>query len=259
MTKEERQAKREAKELLKREKEQQKLEMERERLQGMWQQQKDLAGSTRFVFGIDEAGRGPLCGPVVAACCILPEDEEILYLNDSKKLSESKREALYEEIVRRAISFGIGIVGPERIDEINILQATFEAMREAFEECSQLYYSRHIEDLKERGETLSMNVLDDIPSAGDSLVLVDGDKMIPGLERRQKAVIGGDAKCPSVSAASILAKVTRDRMLLEYDREYPQYGFAQHKGYGTKQHIEAIKAYGLLPIHRRSFVKNISI
>jgi len=255
MTSEERQQKRAAAELLKREKELKKLQKERERLAGMWQAQKELTGTSRFVFGIDEAGRGPLCGPVVAGCCILPGDAEILYLNDSKKLSEAKREALYEEIVRTASAFGIGIVGPERIDEINILQATFEAMRAAFEECISLYHNRHIEDLKLRGESLSMNVLDDIPSAGDSLVLVDGDKMVPGLEWRQRAVIGGDAKCPSISAASILAKVTRDRILLEYDREYPQYGFAQHKGYGTKQHMEAIREYGLLPIHRRSFLK----
>lgn len=257
MTKEERQIKRAAAEEARRKKEQQKLEAERERLTSMWRSQKELAGETRFVFGIDEAGRGPLCGPVVAACCILPPDVEILFLNDSKKLSEAKREKLYEEIVHEALSFGIGIVGPERIDEINILQATFEAMREAFGECIALYHNRHIEGIQQRGEELSMNVLDDIPSAGDSVILVDGDKMIPGLEFRQRAVIGGDALFPSVSAASILAKVTRDRILLEYDRAYPLYGFAQHKGYGTKQHMEAIRAYGLLPIHRRSFVKGI--
>ncbi len=242
---------------IKEQKKQQKLEKELERLRGMWDTERSIGNGIRFVFGIDEAGRGPLCGPVVAGCCILPEGEQILYLNDSKKLSESRREALYDEITTRAIAWGVGEIGPERIDEINILQATFEAMKLAFENCMECFHERHIERLKDAGEELSMNVLDDIPSAADTLVLVDGNRMIPGLELKQRTVIGGDAQCPSISAASILAKVTRDRMLIEYDRMYPEYGFAKHKGYGTKQHMDAIRTYGILPIHRRSFLKNL--
>ena len=233
------------------------IQVERERLSGMYDTEEKLKGTSRFLFGIDEAGRGPLCGPVVAACCILPSREEILYLNDSKKISEKKREMLYTEITEKALAYGVGIAGPERIDEINILQATFEAMREAWANCMEMYPVRHMDRLQESGTELSMDVWDDLPSAGDSLILVDGDKMIPGIEVPQRCVIGGDAKCPSISAASILAKVTRDRILLEYDARYPGYGFASHKGYGTKQHIEAIRKLGLLPVHRRSFVKNI--
>ena len=232
------------------------LEQERARLASLSVFEQEYAAFAP-IAGIDEAGRGPLAGPVAAAAVILDPAQEILYINDSKKLSEARREMLYGEIMEKAIAVGIGYASHERIDAVNILQATFEAMREAFGECTALYHNRHIEDLKERGEELSMNVLADIPSAADSLILVDGDKMIPGLEFRQRAVIGGDAKCPSISAASILAKVTRDRILLEYDREYPLYGFAQHKGYGTKQHMDAIRAYGMLPIHRRSFLKNL--
>ncbi|MBQ1424117.1 MAG: ribonuclease HII [Lachnospiraceae bacterium] len=241
----------------KEQKKQAKLDKELARLKSMWDAEHLLADATRFVFGIDEAGRGPLCGPVVAGCCILPPDAGILWLNDSKKLSESRREELYEEITRTAIAWGVGITSPERIDEINILQATFEAMRQAFANCTEYYHSKHIDRLKAQGEELSMDVLDDIPSASDTLILVDGNRMIPGLELRQRAVIGGDAKCPSISAASILAKVTRDRMMIAYDREYPEYGFAQHKGYGTKQHMDAIRSLGILPIHRRSFLKNL--
>ena len=153
-----------------------------------------------YICGIDEAGRGPLAGPVVAGAVILPKGKRILYVNDSKKLSEKKRDELFDVIKEEALSYGIGIVSPERIDEINILQATYEAMREA--------------------------------------------------------IIKGDAKSLSIASASILAKVTRDRLMTEYDSLYPEYGFARHKGYGTKVHIEAIKEYGPCPIHRRTFIKN---
>ncbi len=242
------------------------LAAEQERLKAMYETQRELTGDTRFVFGIDEAGRGPLCGPVAAACCILPEDAGILYLNDSKKISEKKRELLYDEITEKALAYGVAFVGPERIDEINILNATMEAMADAFEKAMNQYRENLIKKLDSQtgdgqhlpnDEPLSMDHLDGIPSFSDSLVLVDGNRTSPGIHFRQKAVIGGDAKCPCISAASILAKVSRDRLLIEYDRQYPEYGFAKHKGYGTKEHIEAIRKYGVLDIHRRSFLKKL--
>lgn len=178
-----------------------------------------------LICGIDEAGRGPLAGPVAAGACILPLDHDILYLNDSKKLSEKKREELYEVITKEALAWNVGLAAPERIDEINILQATYEAMREAI-----------------KGLVVQ-------PDA-----LVNDAVTIPGISLPQAPVVKGDAKCLSIAAASILAKVTRDRMMLEYDRQYPEYGFAAHKGYGTKAHIEALRQYGPCPIHRRSFI-----
>ena len=167
-----------------------------------------------YICGIDEAGRGPLAGPVVAGAVILPKGKRILYVNDSKKLSEKKRDELFDVIKEEALSYGIGIVSPERIDEINILQATYEAMHEAVNKLS-----------------VKPDIL-----------------LIP--------IIKGDAKSLSIASASILAKVTRDRLMTEYDSLYPEYGFARHKGYGTKVHIEAIKEYGPCPIHRRTFIKN---
>ncbi len=178
-----------------------------------------------LICGIDEAGRGPLAGPVAAGACILPLDHDILYLNDSKKLSEKKREELYEVITKEALAWNVGLATPERIDKINILQATYEAMREAI-----------------KGLVVQ-------PDA-----LVNDAVTIPGISLPQAPVVKGDAKCLSIAAASILAKVTRDRMMLEYDRQYPEYGFAAHKGYGTKAHIEALRQYGPCPIHRRSFI-----
>lgn len=178
-----------------------------------------------LICGIDEAGRGPLAGPVAAGACILPPDHDILYLNDSKKLSAKKREELYEVITREALAWKVGLASPERIDEINILQATYEAMRTAI---------------------AGLSVLPD--------ALVNDAVTIPEVELPQAPVIKGDAKCLSISAASILAKVTRDRLMEEYDRQYPEYGFAAHKGYGTKVHIEALKKYGPCPIHRKSFI-----
>ena len=184
------------------------------------------------IAGVDEAGRGPLAGPVVAACAVIPLDYPFYYLNDSKKMSEKRREALFEDLQKEAVAFGIGIVSPERIDEINILQATYEAMREA------------LKDMEKRF-SLSPNIL-----LNDAVT-------IPGIPIPQKAIVHGDAKSLSIAAASVLAKVTRDHIMLEYDEQYPKYGFKQHKGYGTKVHREAILTHGPCPIHRRSFLKNL--
>ena len=184
------------------------------------------------IAGVDEAGRGPLAGPVVAACAVIPLDYPFYYLNDSKKMSEKRREALFEVLQKEAVAFGIGIVSPERIDEINILQATYEAMREA------------LKDMEKRF-SLSPNIL-----LNDAVT-------IPGIPIPQKAIVHGDAKSLSIAAASVLAKVTRDHIMLEYDEQYPKYGFKQHKGYGTKVHREAILKHGPCPIHRRSFLKNL--
>ena len=179
------------------------------------------------ICGIDEAGRGPLCGPVVAAAVILPDEYNILYINDSKKLSETKRKEVYKEIDKYAVAYGVGIVSPERIDEINILQATYEAMRTAIHKLS---------------------VKPDI--------LLNDAVTIPMVDIKQVPIIKGDAKSQPIAAASIVAKVTRDHLMEEYDKLYPEYGFAKHKGYGTAAHIKAIKEYGPCPIHRRTFIKN---
>lgn len=202
--------------------------------------QKELKGNYDFVFGIDEAGRGPLCGPVVAACCILPEDTDILYLNDSKKLSEKRREEVFAEILDKCDAYGVGMAGPERIDSINILNATLEAMNDAYEACLSM--------LDKRGTPAAL--MRDM-----SIVMVDGNKSVPGIKEKQITVVSGDAKCPSISAASIIAKVTRDRLLYEYDKQYPEYGFAKNKGYGTREHIDALRKYGALPIHRMTFIR----
>ena len=181
-----------------------------------------------YICGIDEVGRGPLAGPVVAGAVILPKDCDILYINDSKKLSAAKRDELYDEIMEKAVSVGLGYVGPERIDEINILQATYEAMREA------------------------VSKLDPQPD-----LLLNDAVTIPGLPQKQVPIIKGDAKSISIAAASIVAKVTRDRMMTELDKFYPEYGFAGNKGYGSAVHIQAIKEYGPCKIHRRTFIQNI--
>ncbi len=179
-----------------------------------------------MVCGIDEAGRGPLAGPVVAGAVILPKDCRILYINDSKQLSAAKREELYEQILDQAIAVGVGMAGPKRIDEINILQATYEAMREAIQK---------------------LNRTPDI--------LLNDAVTIPGVAIRQVPIIKGDAKSISIAAASIVAKVTRDRLMAQYDRQLPEYHFASNKGYGSKEHIAAIGRYGASPIHRMSFIK----
>ncbi|MCH5253621.1 MAG: ribonuclease HII [Lachnospiraceae bacterium] len=181
--------------------------------------------SCSYICGIDEVGRGPLAGPVVAGAVILPKNCDILYINDSKKLSEKKREELYDVIMDKAVAVGIGYSAPERIDEINILQATYEAMREA------------------------ISKLDPQPD-----LLLNDAVTIPQVSISQVPIIKGDAKSISIGAASIVAKVTRDRLMQEYDSVFPEYGFASNKGYGTQEHIEALKKYGACPIHRRSFI-----
>ncbi len=200
------------------------LEKEKERTEKMKEYEYRYAAAG-FLCGIDEVGRGPLAGPVVAGAVILPKDCDILYLNDSKQLTEKKREELYDVIMEKAVAAGLGFVSPERIDEINILQATYEAMREAIGKLS---------------------VKPDL--------LLNDAVTIPQVEIRQVPIIKGDAKSVSIAAASIIAKVTRDRLMVEYDSIFPEYGFASNKGYGAAAHIEALKKYGPCPIHRRSFI-----
>lgn len=178
-----------------------------------------------YIGGIDEVGRGPLAGPVVACCVILPKDCDILYLNDSKQVPEKKRELLCEEILDKAVAVGIGSVDHKTIDERNILNATYEAMRQA------------IEGMEIKPQRLLVDAV-----------------TIPGISIPQRGIIKGDAKSISIAAASIVAKVTRDHMMEEFDREYPGYGFASNKGYGSSEHIEALKKLGPCPIHRRSFI-----
>ena len=181
-----------------------------------------------YVCGIDEVGRGPLAGPVCAGAVILPKDTEILYLNDSKKLSEKKREELYDVIMEKAVGAAVAFASPKRIDEINILQADYEAMALA------------VEKLPVRPDILLLDAVH-----------------VPQLEEyKQVSIIKGDAKSVSIAAASIIAKVTRDRLMKELDEKYPQYGFASNKGYGSAAHIEALKKYGPCEIHRRSFIGN---
>lgn len=182
-----------------------------------------------YICGIDEAGRGPLAGPVVIASVIMPIDSMIEGVNDSKKISEKKREKLYDLIIKEAIAYGVGIVEQDVIDEINILNAT------------------------KKGLTLSLKELNKKPD----LILVDALNHIDTLGVPYESIIKGDAKSYSIAAASIIAKVTRDRIMREWANVYPQYGFEKHKGYGTANHIQAIKEFGLCPLHRRSFVKNI--
>lgn len=205
------------------------LEKERERLMAMHQYEEQYK-DCQAICGIDEAGRGPLAGPVVAAAVILPKDCEILYLNDSKQLSAKKRELLYDEIMEKAVSVGVGYATPQRIDEINILQATYEAMRQA------------------------VNKLSVCPD-----ILLNDAVRIPGLFLQQVPIVKGDAKSVSIAAASIIAKVTRDRLMMEYDKAMPQYHFAANKGYGSAEHIEALAVYGASPIHRRSFITHFKV
>jgi ribonuclease HII len=182
----------------------------------------------QYICGIDEAGRGPLAGPVVVAACIMPRNSMIEGVNDSKKVSEKKREELFEIITNEAISYGVGIIDQKEIDRINILNATKEGLTMA------------VKELNPRPELIIV----------DALTKIDTDG-IP-----YESIIKGDAKCYSISCASIIAKVTRDRIMREWDQVYPQYGFIKHKGYGTAAHINAIKEYGPCPIHRKSFIKH---
>ena len=202
------------------------LEAEKQRIENMkvYEHKYEHLG---YLCGIDEVGRGPLAGPVVACAVILPKDCDILYINDSKKLTAAKRDELYDVIMEKAVSVGIGMASHERIDEINILQATYEAMRQA------------------------IGKLDPAPD----LTLNDA-VTIPGVDIKQVPIIKGDAKSISIGAASNVAKVTRDRMMVEYDNIYPGYGFASNKGYGSAEHIKALKEIGPSPIHRASFIHN---
>lgn len=204
-------------------------EKEEERLKQLKQMEQELyKKGFENIAGIDEAGRGPLAGPVVVAGVIMPKDSMIEGVNDSKKVSEKKREKLYDQIIEEAISYSVAIIGQDCIDEINILNAT------------------------KQGVTTVVEELDVKPD----LILVDALTHINTKGIPYDSIIKGDAKCYSIAAASILAKVTRDRIMRQWDEIYPQYGFAKHKGYGTSAHILAIKEYGLCPIHRRSFTKN---
>ena len=204
-------------------------EKELERLTKLKQIEQDFHNKgVKYIAGIDEAGRGPLAGPVVVASCIMPADSMIEGVNDSKKVSEKKRELLYDKIIEEAISYSVAIVSEKEIDEINILNATKKGLTTA------------ISDLKVKPDLILVDALDKIDTLG-----------IP-----YKSIIKGDAIAYSISAASIIAKVTRDRIMRQMDEIYPEYGFSKHKGYGTAAHISAIKEYGLCDIHRRSFTKN---
>lgn len=203
-----------------------KLEAEKKRMYEMFSYEREHS-DCEYICGIDEVGRGPFAGPVVACAVILPKDCDILYLNDSKKLSEKKREELFVEIKEKAVSYGIGIVSEKVIDEINILQATYEAMRQAIN---------------------NLSVKPDI--------LLNDAVTIPLVDIKQVPIIKGDAKSASIAAASIVAKVTRDHMMEEFDLVYPGYEFAKNKGYGTKAHRDALKAIGPCEIHRKTFIKN---
>ena len=204
-------------------------EREIERLNKLKEFEKKLyEDGVKYIAGIDEAGRGPLAGPVVIGCVIMKPESFIEYVNDSKKVSESKREMLYEKITEEAVAWSTGIVDEKEIDELNILNATKKALTEA------------IDKLEVKPDVILVDALDKIDTKGIKYI----------------SVIKGDAKIYSISAASIIAKVTRDRIMKEYDEVYPQYGFAGHKGYGTAKHIQAIKEHGICPLHRKSFTKN---
>ncbi len=216
---------------------QERQQMLMEKLETMQEYERNLrASGAKYVAGVDEVGRGPLAGPVVTACVILPEDFDVLGVDDSKKLSEKKREALYDVILEKAVAFGIGRADNHLIDEINILEATKVAMKEAVEKADRMLYEK-------MGE-------------GISHILFDA-MTIKDIETPQTSLIKGDAKSLSIAAASILAKVTRDREMVEYHQQYPDYAFDSNKGYGTKAHYEGIEKKGITPIHRKSFLKNI--
>ena len=202
------------------------LDKEKARIEKL-REYEEKYGEYEYICGVDEVGRGPLAGPVGAGAVILPKGCRILYINDSKQLSEKKREELYQEIQKQAVACAVGYAAPERIDEINILQATYEAMREA------------IGKLEPRPD-----------------ILLNDAVTIPGVSIPQVPIIKGDAKSITIGAASIIAKVTRDRLMTEYSKIYPEYGFAGNKGYGSEAHIKALKKYGATPIHRKSFIKS---
>lgn len=208
-----------------------KLNAERLRLKEMSEYENKY--SEYLIAGIDEAGRGPLAGPVVAACVVLDKTKEILYINDSKKISEKKRNLLYDEIIEKSIAYAVGIVDEKVIDNINILEATHIAMKEAYEKADNM--------CKEKtGKNINMLFVDAL--------------IIKNVDIKQVDIVHGDALSLSIAAASIIAKVTRDRMMMDYDKKYPEYGFAKHKGYGTKFHMEKLKEIGPCGIHRKSFL-----
>lgn len=212
---------------------QERLEKQRQRLAEMKLPEAELrAKGYQYIAGVDEVGRGPLAGPVVTAAVVLPEDFDVLGVDDSKKLSEKRREELYDQIIDRCLAYGIGMCDHQVIDEINILQATKRAMKQAIEECG-----------KSLGRAVDFVLLDAVT--------------LEGLDVPQHAVIKGDAKVLAIAAASIIAKVTRDRMMVEYAEEYPWYAFEKNKGYGTAAHYEGIRAHGTCPIHRMTFLKNL--
>ncbi len=196
------------------------------------------AEGIRYIGGVDEVGRGPLAGPVTAACVVLPEDFDVLGVDDSKKLSEKKREELFDKIREKALAVGIGMCDNRVIDEINILEATKKAMAEAIRDADS--------QLEEKG----------LSPEGTEHLLIDAVSL-KDVDKPQTSIIKGDAKSLSIAAASIIAKVTRDRLMAEYHRQYPYYGFDTNKGYGTKAHYEGIDKYGITPIHRKTFLKNI--
>lgn len=210
------------------EKEIEAVNKEKERIKKLWSYEKEITANYQYVAGIDEVGRGPLAGPVVCAAVILPKDIELIGINDSKKVKKEDRERLFDEINEKAIAVGIGICNEKIIDDINILEATKVGMKKA------------IEDLDQKPEFLLIDALtlDDVPI-------------------KQEGIIKGDSKSVSIAAASIIAKVTRDRMMYTYNEKYPDYGFLTNVGYGTKEHRDALKAIGPTPIHRKSFIKNL--
>ena len=220
---------------------QERIEKQKQRLAEMKEPESSLhAEGYRFIAGVDEVGRGPLAGPVVTAAVVLPEDFDVLGVDDSKKLSEKRREELYDQILDRCLAYGIGMADHKVIDEINILQATKKAMKEAITACDlQLR-------VKEGGAA----------DAHIDFVLIDA-VTLEGLDKPQHAVVKGDAKVLAIAAASIVAKVTRDRMMVEYAKEYRWYAFEKNKGYGTAAHYDGIRAHGTCPIHRMTFLKNM--
>ena len=208
-------------------------EKEEERLTNLKKYEENLYNEgLKYICGIDEAGRGPLAGPVVIGAVVMPRDSKLEFMNDSKKVTAKRRDVLYDEIINSAIAYGVGIIPQEEIDEINILNATKKGLHVAL--------GQVIEKLNTKPD----------------IVLVDALREIDTYGITYESIIKGDATCYCISAASIIAKVTRDRIMEEWDKIYPMYGFSKHKGYGTKAHIEAIKQYGPCPLHRKTFIKN---
>lgn len=223
-------------------KKEERLKKQQERLQEMKQYEENLhRAGYRYIAGVDEVGRGPLAGPVVCAAVILPEDFHVLGVDDSKKLSEKRREELYDQIISKAVAWGIGMADHRVIDEINILNATKKAMVEAISECSDMLLRREGTPLESRRDKVLFDAI-----------------TIENLELPQEAIIKGDAKVLAIAAASIVAKVTRDRIMIEYSKEYPFYAFESNKGYGTAAHYEGIREHGICPIHRKTFLKGVT-